>query len=71
MKGNAMSTTFTVNDMTCNHCAGVITKAVKDVDANAKVDITVADKRVVIDSSLPAQSFAEAIEEAGYTPVAA
>ena len=55
--------TFTVNDMTCNHCAGVITKAVKDVDANARVDITVADKRVVIDSSLPAQSFAEAIED--------
>ena len=64
-----MSTTFTVNDMTCNHCAGVITKAVKEVDAN--VDIAVADKRVVIDSSLPAQQFAEAIEEAGYTPVAA
>ena len=63
--------TFTVNDMTCKHCAGVITKAVKDVDANARVDITVADKRVVIDSSLPAQSLAEAIEEAGYTPVAA
>ena len=66
-----MSTTFTVNDMTCNHCAGVITKAVKDVDVNAKVDIAVAEKRVVIDSALPAQEFAEAIAEAGYTPVAA
>ena len=66
-----MSATFTVNDMTCNHCAGVITKAVKDVDANAKVEIAVADKRVVIDSALPAQEFAEAITEAGYTPVAA
>ncbi|NUU02576.1 heavy-metal-associated domain-containing protein [Herbaspirillum robiniae] len=66
-----MSTTFTVSDMTCNHCAGVITKAVKDVDANAKVDIAVADKRVVIDSPVAAQEFAEAIAEAGYTPVAA
>lgn len=65
-----MSTTFTVNDMTCNHCAGVITKAVKELDANAKVEIAVADKRVVIDSALPAQQLAEAIEEAGYTPVA-
>ncbi|MCA1325516.1 heavy-metal-associated domain-containing protein [Herbaspirillum sp. alder98] len=66
-----MPATFTVNDMTCNHCAGVITKAVKALDANARVDITVADKRVVIDSALPAQSFADAIEDAGYTPVAA
>ncbi|EJM97344.1 heavy-metal-associated domain-containing protein [Herbaspirillum sp. YR522] len=64
-----MTTIFTVNDMTCNHCAGVITKAVKAVDANAGVDITVADKRVVIDSALPAQSLADAIEDAGYTPV--
>lgn len=66
-----MSTTFTVTDMTCNHCAGVITKAVRDADANAKVEIAVADKRVVIDSALPAQDLAAAIEEAGYTPVAA
>jgi len=66
-----MTATFTVNDMTCNHCAGVITKAVKAIDAAARVDITVADKRVVIDSALPAQSFADAIEDAGYTPVAA
>ncbi|MFJ3045699.1 heavy-metal-associated domain-containing protein [Herbaspirillum chlorophenolicum] len=66
-----MSTVFTVNDMTCNHCASVITKAVKDVDANARVEIAVADKRVVIDSALPAQDFSEAIADAGYTPVAA
>ncbi|MBB5390975.1 MULTISPECIES: heavy-metal-associated domain-containing protein [unclassified Herbaspirillum] len=66
-----MSTVFTVNDMTCNHCASVITKAVKDVDANARIDIAVAEKRVAIDSALPAQEFAEAIAEAGYTPVAA
>lgn len=66
-----MSTTFTVNDMTCNHCVGSITKAVKAVDADARVEITLADKRVVIDSGAPAQSFAAAIEEAGFTPVAA
>lgn len=66
-----MTTTFTVNDMTCNHCAGVITRAVKAVDANAGVDIAVADKRVVIDSALPAQALADAIEDAGYTPTPA
>ena len=66
-----MSATFTVNDMTCNHCAGVITKAVKDADANARIEIAVAEKRVVIESALPTQELAEAIAEAGYTPVAA
>jgi copper chaperone CopZ len=33
-----------VKDMTCGHCAGVITKAVKDIDAQAKVDIDVATR---------------------------
>jgi cation transport ATPase len=35
-----------VKDMTCGHWAGVITKAVRDVDAQAKADIDVATKRV-------------------------
>ncbi|MFL9922824.1 heavy-metal-associated domain-containing protein [Herbaspirillum lusitanum] len=61
---------FNVNDMTCGHCAGVITKAVKEVDAHARVDIQIAEKRVAIESTVAAQRFAEAIEEAGYTPVA-
>lgn len=63
--------TFNVQDMTCNHCASAITRAVKDVDANAKVDVQVAEKRVNIDSGVAAAEFAEAIKEAGYTPVAA
>ena len=39
-----------VKDMTCGHCAGVITKAVKEVDAQAKVDIEVPPKTVRVDS---------------------
>jgi copper chaperone len=49
---------FQVNDMTCGHCVGTIENAVKGVDATGKV---------AIDSSKPAESFARAIEEAGYT----
>ena len=63
--------TFKVQDMTCNHCASAITRAVKEVDADAKVDVQVAEKRVNIDSSVAAAEFEEAIKEAGYTPVAA
>ncbi|MFL9934530.1 heavy-metal-associated domain-containing protein [Paraburkholderia sp. RL18-103-BIB-C] len=57
-----------VKDMTCGHCAGVITKAVKDIDAQAKVDIDVATRMVRIESAHAAGDLLSAIEDAGYTP---
>lgn len=60
---------FKVDDMTCGHCAGVITKAVAAVDANAKVAIDIPSHRVRIDGSTRQQAIQDAISEAGYTPV--
>ena len=60
---------FTVNDMTCGHCASTITRAVKEVDAAGRCDIDLSGKKVKIESRLPAASFKAAIEEAGYTPL--
>lgn len=60
---------FKVEDMTCGHCAGVITKAVAAVDANAKVAIDIPSHRVRIDGSTRQQEIQDAITEAGYTPV--
>ena len=62
---------LTVKDMTCNHCASTITRAVKDVDAEGQCEIDLGTKRVRIASSHPAKEFVEAIAEAGYTPVEA
>jgi len=62
---------FTVNDMTCNHCAATITKAVKQVDARGACEVDLAAKRVRIESSHPAEEFRAAIEDAGFTPQAA
>ena len=59
---------FTVQDMTCGHCASNITKAVKGVDAAGKVEIDLPTHRVRIESTHEASEFREAIEEAGYTP---
>lgn len=59
---------FTVNDMTCGHCASTITRAVKEVDAASRCEIDLAEHRVRIESSHPAEEFQAAIEEAGYTP---
>lgn len=64
--------TFEVNDMTCGHCAGTITKAVNAIDGQAKVAIDINRHLVTIESGVAsADSLAGAIREAGYTPVPA
>lgn len=57
-----------VPDMTCNHCAATIRKAVGQVDAAAACEIDVGAKRVTVNSALPPSDFVEALEEAGYQP---
>lgn len=57
---------FEVKDMSCGHCAGVITKTVKLVDPDAKVQVDLSSKKVTVDSTEDRTSFAEAITEAGY-----
>ena len=61
---------FSVNDMTCGHCVSTITKALTAADKGAKVQIDLATHRVHIEpTSADAGELAEAIKEAGYTPV--
>jgi copper chaperone len=61
---------FNVNDMTCGHCVGAVTKAVKAVEPGATVSVNLANKRVEIEAtSADTQTLKLAIEEAGYTPV--
>lgn len=62
---------ITVNDMTCGHCASVITRAVKEADAAARCEIDLASRHVRIASSVSTKAFVAAIAEAGYTPVLA
>lgn len=62
--------TFQVNDMTCGHCVSAITEAVKAADKDAKVQIDLATHRVHVEpASAQAGELAEAIKDAGYTPV--
>jgi Cu+-exporting ATPase len=61
---------LTVEDMTCKHCVGRVTKAVQEIDQAAKVDIDLPTKKVKIDSSADLDRIAKAIDEAGY-PVSA
>jgi len=59
---------FRVQDMTCNHCAGAITKAVKQVAPQASVDVDLDQHRVRVQGEADAEAVKAAIAEAGYTP---
>lgn len=62
---------FQVNDMTCNHCVGAITKAVKAVDPAADLQIDLATHQVQINTTqADVALLASAITDAGFTPVA-
>ena len=60
---------FQVNDMTCGHCAGAITKAVKYLDQAAKVTIDLAQHLVTVEpTAADGEQIRDAIAGAGYTP---
>ncbi|HUH88836.1 MAG TPA: heavy-metal-associated domain-containing protein [Pusillimonas sp.] len=62
---------FRVHDMTCNHCVGAITKAVKNAAPQASVEVDLAHHLVRIQGEADETAVRAAITEAGYTPDAA
>ncbi len=61
--------TFEVSDMTCGHCVGTITKALKAMDPQATVRIDLASHQVEVESANAGiDEIRDAISEAGYTP---
>ena len=59
---------FKIEDMSCGHCASMITKTVQALDAKARVDVDLAQKTVKIESTEDRAVLAEALSEAGYPP---
>ncbi|SFB82841.1 copper chaperone [Polaromonas sp. OV174] len=57
---------FTIPDMSCGHCASVITKTVKQADPDAQVSIDLASKKVTVQTTEDRETVAEALAEAGY-----
>jgi copper chaperone len=61
---------FEVKDMTCGHCSGTITRALKSTDNDAKVAIDLARHLVAVESAnADRDELGAAIASAGYTPV--
>ncbi len=63
--------TLQVEEMSCNHCVGSVTKAVQALDAAATVTVDLKTKAVQVGhTSIPLEKIVAAIDEAGY-PVTA
>ena len=59
---------LTINDMTCGHCVSSVTKAIQQLDPQARVAIDLATHHVSVESSASRERIVEAIADAGYTP---
>ena len=57
---------FTVNEMHCGHCAGVVTKTVQQLDPQARVAVELSTKKVVVESTQPREAIVHALSAAGY-----
>ena len=62
---------FNVPDMDCGGCVRSITEAIHQLDARATVDANVESKKVCISGNADAKTYAQAIEEAGFSVIAA
>ena len=61
-------TTYTVEGMTCGHCAGAVTEEITRIAGVERVDVDVASGSVVVTSDRPVAraEVAAAVDEAGY-----
>ena len=66
-----ITTEYTVEGMTCGHCAQAVTTEIKKLTGVSDVRVTVETGTVAVDSdaSLEASAVAAAVDEAGYTLV--
>ena len=55
-----------VDNITCGHCVAAVTKALKAVDPEARVNVDLPTKRVQVDSAKPVAALTRALDEAGY-----
>ena len=58
--------TLNVPDMSCAHCSGVITKALKGLDPQATVGFDMHNRRVQVDTSHTADAVTKVLANAGY-----
>jgi copper chaperone len=60
-------TEIEVEGMSCQHCVAAVTRAIRDIDPQAQVDVNLERGRVIVESSQSVAALREAIDDAGYT----
>lgn len=58
-----------VEEMSCGHCVNAVTKAVQAIDAQAQVEVDLAQRKVRVQSAAELTQVAAAIVDAGYPVV--
>lgn len=61
-----MNLKLTIPSMACSACADTITKVVRDLDSEARVEANLTTKVVEIETKAQQAAIAMAISEAGY-----
>jgi copper chaperone len=62
-----MSTTLTVEGMSCEHCEQTVTEALSGVDGVESVAVDREDERATVEGDAEADALVAAVEDAGYT----
>lgn len=60
---------FTVKGMSCGHCEQTVIKALKKIDEQALVQVSLDNEKVEVESGRDEKQLVEAIENEGYTVV--
>ncbi|MDN5251799.1 heavy-metal-associated domain-containing protein [Betaproteobacteria bacterium LSUCC0117] len=55
-----------VTGMTCGHCEKAVKQAIKDVDANATIEIKRTENLVIVDTAETTETIVAAITAEGY-----
>jgi copper chaperone len=59
---------FRLPDMTCGHCASMVTQTLKLADPACQVAVDLKAQKVQVQSTEDRQTLAVALSEAGYAP---
>jgi copper chaperone len=70
MSENGNTLEYTVDGMTCNHCALSVTEEVSEVSGVDAVDVDLASGRLVVRGDVTDDAVRAAVSEAGYEVVA-
>ena len=59
---------LTINDMTCGGCVGAVTRAIQQLDPQARVAVDLPTHHVSVESVASRERILAALADAGYTP---